>query len=109
MRRWQIGREGTSRPPAPYVVETKELTARGRYRLPCCGYWRGDGMKRLLFLILVCSAAVNGQEAQKPASEKGPLSGRWTVTADFNGTPLYFKLQLEQQADKLSGDFDGDK
>ena len=66
-------------------------------------------MKRLLFLILVCSAAVNGQEAQKPASERGPLSGRWTVTADFNGTPLYFKLQLEQQADKLSGDFDGDK
>jgi acetamidase/formamidase len=40
---------------------------------------------------------------------KTPLTGRWLVTADFHGTPLYFKLQLTQAGEKLSGDFDGDK
>src|SRR4030095_4771756 len=28
---------------------------------------------------------------------------------DFHGTPIYFKLELEQQGDKLAGNFDGDK
>jgi amidase len=50
------------------------------------------------------------QESQKPAaSSAGPLTGRWTVSADFHGTLLYFKLELEQQGDKLTGNFDGDK
>jgi amidase len=40
---------------------------------------------------------------------KGPLTGRWLVTSDFKGTTLYFRLNLEQQGAKLTGDFDGDK
>lgn len=51
-----------------------------------------------------------GQEAQKAApASVVPLNGRWTVTSDFHGTPIYFKLELEQQGDKLTGNFDGDK
>jgi acetamidase/formamidase len=36
-------------------------------------------------------------------------SERWTVSVDFYGTPLYFRLNLNRQGDKLTGDFDGDK
>jgi hypothetical protein len=37
------------------------------------------------------------------------VSGRWIVSADFYGTPITFSLVLNQQGDKLTGDFDGDK
>jgi len=40
---------------------------------------------------------------------KAALTGRWFVTSDFHGTPFYFKLELTQQGDKLTGNFDGDK
>src|SRR5215469_1385276 len=68
-------------------------------------------MKRILLAaMLTCAGAVVGQEATKTAPDaKGPLSGRWTVTADVYGTPLYFKLNLEQHGDKLTGDLNGDK
>lgn len=36
-------------------------------------------------------------------------SSHWIVKADFWGTPLYFRLNLERQGEKLTGDFDGDK
>ena len=49
------------------------------------------------------------QEAQKAAPAAAPLGGRWTVASDFHGTTLYFKLELEQQGEKLTGNFDGDK
>jgi acetamidase/formamidase len=47
-----------------------------------------------------------GEQAQ-PTS--GSLSGRWVVTADFNGTPLYMLLELQQAGDKLTGKFGRDK
>jgi len=31
------------------------------------------------------------------------------VSSDFQGTPLYFRLELTQQGDKLTGNFGGDK
>ena len=71
---------------------------------------------RMLYAFLTLLAGLSfgpvahAQEAQKSAAPAGTgLAGRWTVTADFNGTPLYFKLELEQQGDKLAGNFDGDK
>src|SRR5499427_5735707 len=71
---------------------------------------------RKLFTSLALAAAMcashfaYGQEAQKAApASVGPLNGRWTVTSDFHGTPIYFKLELEQQGDRLTGNFDGDK
>jgi amidase len=37
------------------------------------------------------------------------VTGRWFATADFYGTPINFSLELNQQGDKITGDFDGDK
>lgn len=55
-------------------------------------------------LVLFCSPQLcRAQDA------KGPLTGRWVVTADFHGTTFYMKLELMQQGDKLTGEFDGDK
>jgi acetamidase/formamidase len=51
-------------------------------------------------ILLISALAV----AQSPS-----LTGRWFAAADFYGTPLNFPLQLSQQENKLTGDFDGDK
>jgi amidase len=72
-------------------------------------------MRKLLIgmalLVALCGgSSAYAQEAQKAApAAGGPLSGRWTVSSDFHGTTIYFKLELQQQGDKLSGNFDGDK
>jgi len=42
--------------------------------------------------------------AQPPA-----VTGRWFATADFYGTPINFPMELNQQGDKLTGKFAGDK
>jgi amidase len=57
-------------------------------------------LSKLPFLLLV-PALVLGQ----PPS----VTGRWTTTADFYGTPLYYPMELNQQGDKLTGNFGGDK
>ncbi len=51
-------------------------------------------------LISVCLVAF----AQTPS-----FTGRWVLTEDFFGTPRYMRLQLEQNASKLSGELNGDK
>jgi len=56
--------------------------------------------KPLSILVLVPALSL----AQRPA-----LSGRWVANADFYGTPINFSMDLMQQGDKLSGNFDGDK
>ncbi len=66
----------------------------------------------LSFLILGLLLAKNSgslyaREQTRPADTA--LSGRWIVTTDFHGTTLYLSLKLDQQGDKLTGDFDGDK
>jgi acetamidase/formamidase len=65
----------------------------------------------LLFFLLTIlfGSAIFAQDANKPAIAASGLSGRWTVNADFYGTPLYFGMLLEQQGEKLTGNFDGDK
>lgn len=60
-------------------------------------------MRKLLILLVLLNGLVHGQTGADA------LSGRWVVTADFYGSPLNFSLELKQQGDKLSGDFDGDK
>lgn len=56
----------------------------------------------LLFILLFVSALVY---AQQPSG----LTGKWVVSADFYGTDLLFRLDLQQQGDKLTGEFGGDK
>jgi len=67
-------------------------------------------MRKLAFLLLLVPSFLLAQsdKAATPAGSSG-VSGRWVVVADFYGSPIYFSLKLEQQGDKLSGDFGGDK
>jgi amidase len=70
--------------------------------------------KILCFVLLTVSLlfvrAIAAQDAAKPDTPaNGALSGRWVVNADFFGSPIYFGLLLEQQGEKLTGNFDGDK
>jgi len=46
--------------------------------------------------------------AQQPSAAAG-ITGKWRVTADYYGTPLYFQLELKDEAGKLTGKFGGDK
>ncbi len=76
-------------------------------------------MRKLLSLLLLTpgpllasslAPAFPLQDAQKQARPANTaLTGRWIFNADFYGTPLYFRLELEQQGDKLTGKFGGDK
>ena len=60
-------------------------------------------MHKGLFLLFLVSGLL---AAQNPPPA---VSGRWFVSADFYGTPILFTLELNQQGDKLTGNFDGDK
>ena len=39
----------------------------------------------------------------------GPFAGHWLVTSDRYGTPLYGRLDIEQQGANITGHFNGDK
>jgi amidase len=68
---------------------------------------------RLLLLLaspLFFACGSSAQDTAKPANTAaGALTGRWVVNANFFGSPIYFGLLLEQQGEKLTGNFDGDK
>jgi hypothetical protein len=67
-------------------------------------------MRKVLFLLLFVPEVLLGQssqEAARPAS--GDVSGRWVVNTDFYGATIYFGMELKQEGEKLSGNFDGDK
>src|SRR6266446_9553149 len=60
--------------------------------------------------LLLLAGVVFAQEATKqPHPPDSAIAGRWIVSADFYGSPLYFMMELEQNGEKLSGNFDGDK
>ena len=72
-------------------------------------------MRKFLSLLLLSSSllfsgVVPAQDATKrPHPPDSTIAGRWIVSADFYGSPLYFMMELEQTGTKLSGNFDGDK
>jgi acetamidase/formamidase len=66
----------------------------------------------LVFCVATFWLATNiraQNSSQSTNSAAGSLAGRWTFTADFYGSSLYFGALLEQQGEKLTGNFDGDK
>lgn len=68
--------------------------------------------RALLVLLIVATFAVHAQQqnAQNFAPQpQGPLSGRWVVTGDYLGTRLNMSLELTQQGEKLTGNFEDDK
>jgi amidase len=58
-----------------------------------------------LFLLAMASLMRGG----KVADAAEPLNSHWLVTADLHGTPLYGRLDIEQQGQKITGQFYGDK
>lgn len=68
---------------------------------------RGAILVGLGFLLSNGVLSQGAQNSTQAAS--GGVSGRWIITADFYGTPLYLSMELTQQGDKLTGTFDGDK
>jgi acetamidase/formamidase len=69
-------------------------------------------MRKTLACCVVVLSALFATTLRTPsarADTPGALTGRWIVTADFFGTPLYFQLELTQQGDTVSGNLGGDK
>ena len=67
----------------------------------------------LLVSSLLCLSFVRGSSAREAAkranSAASAFTGRMVVNGDFFGTPIYFGLLMDQQGEKLTGNFDGDK
>jgi hypothetical protein len=62
----------------------------------------------LSFLCFACGTSAQ-DAAKADTAATGGLSGRWVANVDFFGSPIYFGLLLEQQDEKLTGNFAGDK
>jgi acetamidase/formamidase len=63
-----------------------------------------------LFTGILVSAGARQHDAEKPPNQaNGPLSGHWIISAEYLGSPVLLSMELTQQADKLTGNFDGDK
>jgi amidase len=58
----------------------------------------------VLFLFLASL-----MQAGKVAEAAESLNGHWLVTADLHGTPIFGRLDIEQQGQKITGQFYGDK
>ena len=72
-------------------------------------------MRKFLSFLLLSSSLLlaNVVPAQAAAEQTHPAdstaAGRWIISAEFYGSPLYFMMEMEQNGDKLTGNFDGDK
>jgi amidase len=67
-------------------------------------------MRKVMFILLFVPGvllAQGAQEAARPVS--GGVSGRWVVNTDYYGSTLYYRMELKQEGEKLTGNFDGDK
>ena len=61
-------------------------------------------MIRIASTVCLLALATPTATAQAPQ-----FTGNWIVTADLFNTPIYARFTLEQQGDKLTGNFNGDK
>jgi amidase len=72
-------------------------------------------MRKLLFLPFVVLGLLLAQNFRSEGAQKSEgavdsaISGRWIINADFYGTPINFSLELKQEGDKLTGNFEGDR
>jgi amidase len=64
----------------------------------CKTFW----ILRVLLAFLPIGAVNVAAAAESPG-------GHWLVTADLHGTPIYGRLDIEQQGQKITGRFYGDK
>src|SRR5438309_11807876 len=67
-------------------------------------------MRKVFFLLLFVPGVLQAQSGQEAArTANADVSGRWVVNTKFYGTTIYFRMELKQEGEKLSGNFDGDK
>jgi len=68
-------------------------------------------MRKILLSLFVgiLAFATSARAQQTSATPSSSLSGQWSLTADFWGTPLYLRLELQDESGKLTGKFGGDK
>jgi amidase len=67
-------------------------------------------MRKLLFLLLLVPGVLLAQSAQEPARPANAgVSGSWMVNTDYFGSTIYYRMELKQEGEKLTGDFGGDK
>jgi amidase len=72
-------------------------------------------MRVLLLLSVFFPGFLLASGHQPPAAQDAPraavgdLSGRWVVKADLWGTPVYFRMELKDEAGKLTGTFGRNK
>ena len=67
-------------------------------------------MRRLLLFLSLTSCILLAQgQATAQSNQAGSVTGRWIVSADVYGTPVYYRLNLQQQGDTLTGEFSGTK
>ena len=66
-------------------------------------------MRKALFLLWFVPGILPAQSAPQARPANPGVSGRWVVNADFYGATIYFSMELKQEGEKLSGNFDGDK
>lgn len=64
-----------------------------------------------LFLVgfLAVASAESQDSTKSPDHSTAPLTGRWIISAEYLGTPANVTMELTQQDNKLTGNFDGDK
>jgi amidase len=58
-------------------------------------------------LLFLATASLT--QAGKVADAAEGLNGHWLVTADLHGTPIYGRLDVEVQGQKITGEYYGDK
>jgi amidase len=67
-------------------------------------------MRKVLFLLLLAAGILRAQSLQETARPaKAGVTGRWMVNTDYFGSTIYYRMELKQEGEKLSGNFDGDK
>jgi acetamidase/formamidase len=65
--------------------------------------------RKTLGPLLAFLASTSLMQAGKVAEAADTFSSHWLVTADLHGTPIYGRLDIEQQGQKITGQFYGDK
>jgi amidase len=67
-------------------------------------------MRKLLFLLLLVPGILLAQSAQEPARPANAgITGSWMVNTDYFGSTIYYRMELKQEGEKLTGEFGGDK
>lgn len=64
---------------------------------------------RRIFALLLPAFLLLAAPRPVAAQPQSSLAGRWIMSVDYYGTPLFYVLELQQQGDKLTGNFGGDK